>query len=151
MIYRYHYFRFYFFIGPNHGWELGGKYGIKALPDHIEYMVTESYNWFAFSKIKQNEYLVTLELVGFAQISEILAREEPDDQDEMLSNDEVSTQKRPLKLLSPCRTRWLIFAECLQRVLQQVIYIFDRYKPLVYVYQVIIFLIDINHWFMSIR
>ena len=130
MIYRYHYFRFYFFIGPNHGWELGGKYGIKALPDHIEHMVTESYNWFAFSKIKQNEYLVTLELVGWAKISEILSEEEPDEVDEIVSKDE----KRPLKLLSPCRTRWLIFADCTQRVLQQVIHTIDRYKPLVCIY-----------------
>ena len=135
MIYRYLYFRFYFFIGPNHGWELGGKYGIKALPDHIEHMVTESYNWFAHSKIRQNEYLVTLELVGWAKISEILSEEEPDgeepdDEGEILSQDE----KPPLKLLSPCRTRWLIFADCTQRVLQQVIHIIDRYKPLVYIY-----------------
>ena len=88
---------------------------MKAIADHVEWMIKASYNWFARSTIKQHEYKTTLELVGFAAISEILTREINDDDDKT-----TSAKKTALKFLSPSFTRWLVIADCLQRILQQV-------------------------------
>ena len=107
---------------------------MKAIADHVEWMIKMSYNWFARSTIKQNEYKVTLELVGFAQISEILSQETDANDD----NTMTSTKKKALKFLSPSLTRWLVIADCLQRILQQVSLekLCCRYKPLVCIYQI---------------
>ena len=86
---------------------------MKSIPDHVEWMIRATYNWFAHSTIKQNEYKTTLELVGFAAISEIISQETDDDE-------VTPAKKSALKFLSPSATRWLVIADCLERCLQQV-------------------------------
>lgn len=101
---------------PNHVIDLCAKDGMKAVPEHIEWMIRQSYNFFAHSTIRQNEYRKILELVGFDSVSDLL-RDENDRGD--FNPIEDSEKKKTLKLISPSTTRWLVIADCMQRVLQQ--------------------------------
>ena len=96
-----------------HTTDLCSKASIKVLPSDVIKIVTESYNWFAHSIKRQTEYKEILELVGFALIDAILH----DDEDFV---DENGTRP-PLRLISTSITRWLAIADCIERLLQQVI------------------------------
>ena len=74
----------------------------------------QHYKNLFFLAIRQENYKEILELVGFATINELLENHENEDS---LSD----RQRKPsLKLLSPSDTRWLIIADCLERILMQV-------------------------------
>ena len=145
MIYRHFLekkFIFYnFFAGTDHILDLAGNDGMNAISDHVEWLIKTSYNWFAHSIVKQNEYKTTLELVGFASLSEIISQES-DDQDVQDDDTRITLGKeKALKLLSPSDTRWLVIADCLERILKQVSLwkkniLVSRHKPLVCIYHI---------------
>lgn len=66
---------------------------MKLLPSNIEYMVRETYNWFAHSAKRQYEYKNIYETINNGGC--------------------------PLKLISPSCTRWLVMADCIDRIVDQ--------------------------------
>ena len=99
-----------------HTCDLCAKASIKVLPADVIKIVTESYNWFAHSVKRQVEYKEILDLIGFALIDALLHDEE-DFVDE-------NGKRPPLRLISTSITRWLAIADCIERLLQQVIILF---------------------------
>jgi hypothetical protein len=95
-----------------HSLDLIAKEAMTAMPVHLEFMIRESYNLFAHSALRQSQYKSLLELVGFSNLGE-----EDDDFDAPAM--EQAGEKRPLKLISPSQTRWLVMADCNERVLSQ--------------------------------
>ena len=106
-----------------HTLDLAAKDAMTKLPCNLEYMIRESYNWFAHSSIRQSEYKKVLDLVGFDSVSVHNMDEEAsiDGRSENAEN-----TKKPLKLISLSTTRWLVIADCLQRILSQ----FDALKAM---------------------
>ena len=92
-----------------HSIDLAGKDFMKVLPMHLTYMIRESYNWFAHSTERQRAYKEILNIVGFASIHDLF-NEDPASETE---------GKRALKLISPSNTRWLVLADCMERIVQQ--------------------------------
>lgn len=74
-----------------HSLQLCSSYAMKKLPDHLEYMVSETYRYFSHSSLRQQKYakLYTTIIVG----------------------------QQPLKILQLAETRWLAIAPCVTRVL----------------------------------
>jgi len=64
-----------------------------ALPRNIDFLVKETYNWFAHSTLRQNEYKALYKAI----------------------NDGHS----PLKIIQACGTRWLSIESAINRILQQ--------------------------------
>ena len=101
---------------PPHMIDLAAKDAFKSLPDVIEWMIRASYNWFAHSTIRQKNYQETLELIGFDKIQDLL------DLDEEENETGTNNKRKPaLKLMSPSDTRWLMIADCSERIMLQVI------------------------------
>ena len=85
----------------NHGIDLAAKEAVrKTLPTNVEFMIRETYNWFANSALRQSSYREILDLVGFANSM--------DDEEQVDSMEETASRKAPLKILSPCNTRDVI-------------------------------------------
>ena len=80
----------------------------KALPSNIDFLIRESYNWFAHSSQRQAAFKEIFDLVGFSSCSGL--------QENL---DTVDGAQTCLKLISPCTTRWLVMADCTERVLGQ--------------------------------
>ena len=95
-----------------HGLDLAAKEAVKkSLHTNIEYMIRETYNWFSHSSLRQQAYKEILDLVGFSSSwDEDLTVE---------ASDESSTTRKPLKIISPCNTRWLVLSDCIERILLQ--------------------------------
>ena len=114
-----------------HSLDLAAKDAVKFLPSNLEFMIRESYNWFAHSVIRQNEYRQVLDLVGFEALNDEMDEEllsmdnlecpSMEDQPQSLPSMEAQPKKvkKPLKLLSISNTRWLVVADCAQRILTQ--------------------------------
>ena len=85
----------------------------KALPSNIEYMVRVTHNWFAHSSQRISAYREIAQLIGFSNNPEHI--ENPTDSEDSLD----SSSSHPLKLISPSETRWLVIADCVERVLTQ--------------------------------
>jgi hypothetical protein len=83
----------------------------QALPTHIEYMICESYNWFAHSAVHLSAYQDVAKLVGFSNSFS--------EEDESPEEQENLPDKNPLWLISPSDTRWLVLADCVERILGQ--------------------------------
>ena len=72
----------------------------KCIPSNVEFLIRESYNWFCHSSNRQAAYREILELVGFSKCPDLL--------------EEIDTPDGPqqfLKLISPCTTRFFMFAD----------------------------------------
>ena len=80
----------------------------KALPSNIDFLIRESYNWFAHSSQRQAAFKEIFDLVGFSSCSGL--------QENLDTADGTQTC---LKLISPCTTRWLVMADCTERILGQ--------------------------------
>ena len=94
-----------------HGIDLAARDAVrKALPSNIEYMIRVSHNWFAHSFQRLSAYREVAQLIGFSNSFE------PDRDDE---TGDLTDAARPLKLISPSETRWLVIADCLERILGQ--------------------------------
>ena len=94
-----------------HGIDLAARDAVrKALPSNIEYMIRVSHNWFAHSFQRLSAYREVAELVGFSNCLEVEEEGEPGG---------LTDEARPLKLISPSETRWLVIADCLERILSQ--------------------------------
>ena len=76
-----------------HSLQLCSSYALKTLPRNVEFMVSETYNWFSHSVARQQKYK---ELYG-----------------------KINVGEEPLKILKMCDTRWLSIAPCVQRILDQ--------------------------------
>ncbi|XP_078521674.1 uncharacterized protein LOC144828067 [Lissotriton helveticus] len=75
-----------------HSLDIIAKKAIRSIPSNIEFMIRETYNWFSHSPKRQADYKeLYLTLDG----------------------------GMPLKLISPCETRWLVMADCVDRLLEQ--------------------------------
>ena len=99
-----------------HSLDLIAKNAMTAMPAHLTFMLRESYNFFAHSALRQHEYKEVLNLVGFENLGDA------DDEgagDELLFSSAKGPKKTPLKLISPSQTRWLVMADCNERVLKQ--------------------------------
>ena len=73
-------------------------------------MFTEAYNFFAHSTIRQAEYKDILIIVGFSEVI-VESVNEP------LDEDLPVVGRRPLKLIGGSDTRWLVNADCSERIL----------------------------------
>ena len=76
-----------------HSLQLCSSYALKTLPRNIEFMISETYSWFAHSTVRQQRYK---ELYRAINVGE-----------------------EPLKIIRMSDTRWLSIASCVQRVLDQ--------------------------------
>ncbi len=99
-----------------HSIDLIAKNAVKTtLPSHIDYMVRESYNWFSHSSLRLSAYRDIAKLVGFST-----SFEEAEEED---SHEEESGEKQeelpPPRLISPSDTRWLVLADCVEKILAQ--------------------------------
>jgi hypothetical protein len=73
-------------------------------------MIRGSHNWFAHSAKRISDYQEVAQLVGFSL--------DPESEDEV-DNDGIMEDKTPRRLISPSETRWLVLADCIERVLGQ--------------------------------
>ncbi|KAL1252639.1 hypothetical protein QQF64_017332 [Cirrhinus molitorella] len=73
-----------------HSLDIVAKKAMQQLPSNIEFMIRETYNWFAHSSKRQNDYRNLYETVNNGGC--------------------------PLKMLSPSSTHWLVIADCIDRV-----------------------------------
>jgi len=95
-----------------HSVDLIAKSAVRqALPSHIEYMIHESYNWFTHSAVHLSAYQDVAKLVGFSNSFS--------EEDESPEEQENLPDKNPLRLISPSDTRWLVLADCVERILGQ--------------------------------
>lgn len=76
-----------------HSIQLCSSYALKTLPRNIEFLVSETHNWFAHSTVRQSKY------------KDLYASIHPGEE--------------PLKILKLSDTRWLSIAACVERILQQ--------------------------------
>ena len=96
-----------------HSLDLAARDATKtALPANLEYLIRESFNWFSHSALRQSQYKEIVELVGVSTL-------ESDDEEAEVDENGNRKEGKVLKLLSPGRTRWLIIADCVERILSQ--------------------------------
>lgn len=95
-----------------HSIDLIAKNAVKsALPSHIDFLIRESYNWFAHSSQRLNAYQDIASLIGFSTTSI------GEGEDEAPGSNLEGTA--PPRLISPSDTRWLVLAECIEKILGQ--------------------------------
>lgn len=76
-----------------HSIQLCSSHSLKVMPRNIEFMVSETYNWFSHSTLRQQKYH---ELYSAMNVGEI-----------------------PLKILRLSGTRWLSISACVDRIIDQ--------------------------------
>lgn len=76
-----------------HSLDIVAHKAMARLPSHVEYLIRETYNWFAHSSKRQSDYRAVYETINGGEA--------------------------PLKLLSPSGTRWLATADCVDRIVSQ--------------------------------
>jgi len=98
-----------------HSIDLIAKKAVKtALPSHIDFLIRETYNWFCHSPQRLLAYREIAQLIGFSKV----VAEEDDGDAEDLSEDLLS-HGTPPRLISPSDTRWLVIADCIEKILGQ--------------------------------
>ncbi len=107
-----------------HSFDLAAKEAVKkALPSHIEYLLRETYNWFAHSRQRQAAYAQIVDLIGVDCMEENVEDINNNVLDEELEleedTEELQKKRKVLKLLSLSDTRWLVISDCIERVLSQ--------------------------------
>ncbi|XP_078509628.1 uncharacterized protein LOC144769412 [Lissotriton helveticus] len=75
-----------------HSLDIVARKAMQSLPSNVKFMVRETYNWFAHSPKRQAVYRDLYQTLDGGM---------------------------PLKLISPCETRWLIMVDCVERFLEQ--------------------------------
>ena len=76
-----------------HSLQLCSSYAMKKLPDHLEFMVSETYRYFSQSPLRQQKYASLYSTINVGE--------------------------QPLKILQLADTRWLAIAPCVTRILDQ--------------------------------
>lgn len=76
-----------------HSLDIVANKAMQLLPSNLEYMIRETYNWFAHSAKRQSDYNSIYRAINDGGC--------------------------PLKLISPSSTRWLVIADCIERILDQ--------------------------------
>ena len=66
---------------------------MQLLPSNLDFMIRETYNWFAHSVKRQSDYNSVYKAINDGGC--------------------------PLKLISPSSTRWLVISGCIERILEQ--------------------------------
>ena len=94
-----------------------------VLPASVDFLIKESYNWFAHSSHRQLEYKSILELVGFDNI-DVITDEGDDENNDQVAGATAVVGKKSLRLISPSTTRWLVMADCVEHILPKVILFF---------------------------
>ena len=106
-----------------HGCDNSSKQANVVMPSDVLKLVTECYNWFAHSALRQSRYKETLKKVGFDKIDALLH-----DDDETEYKDDG--KQPPLRLISTSVTRWLVIADCIERFIQQVNWMVGEHSSL---------------------
>ncbi len=97
----------------NHELDLVARAPVKAaLPSSVEYILKASSNWFSHSAGRIAEYKKIADLIGMGDEGSA----EDDDYNERLLD---GNGNRVIKQISPSATRWLVFADCISRLLLQ--------------------------------
>ena len=100
-----------------HTADLCARDAMDIMPAALDFLTRESYcNWFAHSSQRQNEFKDVLELVGFDRV--IVENEDDEENPGATAN---SGNRPPMKMIKPSTTRWLVMADCVERILMQVI------------------------------
>ena len=103
-----------------HSLDLVAKKAVKSsLPSHIDYLIRECFNWFARSQPRLHAYQEIAQLIGF---SKVVPESDQDESDEAV--EDLLSYERPPRLISPSDTRWLVLADCIEKILGQ----FDALK-----------------------
>ena len=102
-----------------HTLDLCARDAFDILPAQLDWLLRESYNWFAHSAQRQQEYKTVLDMVGFDNIV-ILDDNEENGDVQQGAGASVAVKRPPMQLISPSTTRWLVMADCVERVLKQV-------------------------------
>ena len=102
-----------------HQCDLNAKDANAAFPCEVFRMVTDAYNWFCHSSIRQSEHQEVLKKTGFDSIETLLQLEEGE-----IVVQADNDLRAPMRLISPSTTRWLVFADCVERILPQVCHYF---------------------------
>lgn len=89
----------------------------KAFPSHVDYMASQTYNWFAHSSKRLQAYADIVKQIGFGYPDDDEDGEEQFEESE--GKGTVKARTQPLKIISPSLTRWLVHADCIDRILQQ--------------------------------
>ena len=76
-----------------HSLDIVAKRAMELLPSNIDFMIRETYNWFAHSSKRQCDYRDVYET--------------------------ICDGEAPLKFISPSSTRWLVVSDCIDRILAQ--------------------------------
>ncbi|KAL0153997.1 hypothetical protein M9458_050699, partial [Cirrhinus mrigala] len=76
-----------------HSLDIVANKAMQLLPSSMEYMIRETYNWFAHSAKRQGDYKAVYETLNDGGC--------------------------PLKFISPSSTRWLVISDCIERILDQ--------------------------------
>ena len=110
-----------------HSLDLIAKKAVKAsLPSHVDYLIRESFNWFSRSGPRLDAYQEIAQLIGYSKVvaADIDGdAEEIDGETEDASEDLLSHGVPPC-LISPSDTRWLVMADCIEKLIGQ----FDALK-----------------------
>lgn len=102
-----------------HTVDLCARDAFDIMPAQLDFLLRESYNWFAHSSQRQQEYKNVLEMVGFDNIVVLDDVEENGDVQNG-AGASVAVRRPPMTLISPSTTRWLVMADCVERILKQV-------------------------------
>ena len=103
-----------------HSVDLCARAAFDIMPAQLDFLLRESYNWFAHSSQRQQEYKNVLDMVGF---DNIVVLDDDDEENGDIQNGagaSVAVRRPPMKLISPSATRWLVMADCVERILKQV-------------------------------
>ena len=76
-----------------HSIQLAASKAVNTMPQNIDYLVHQTYNWFSFSTARQTAY------------QQIFAA--------------INNGATPLKIIAPSGTRWLSMYQCVNRILTQ--------------------------------
>ena len=101
-----------------HSLDLCARDAFDILPAHLDWLLRESYNWFAHSAQRQKEYKDVLDMVGFDNI--VVLDEDENGEVQNGAGAAVAVRRPPMRLISPSTTLWLVMADCVERILKQV-------------------------------
>ncbi|KAE8280143.1 hypothetical protein D5F01_LYC22285 [Larimichthys crocea] len=76
-----------------HSLDIVAHKAMQLLPSNVEYMIRETYNWFAHSAKRQSDYNSVYKTINDGGC--------------------------PLKFISSSSTRWLMMSDCIERILEQ--------------------------------
>ena len=105
-----------------HSLDLIAKKAVKAsLPSHVDYLIRESFNWFSRSGPRLDAYQEIAQLIGYSKVvaGDIDGNEEEIDGDTEDASEDLLSHGVPPRLISPSDTRWLVMADCIEKLIGQ--------------------------------